>query len=879
MKATINNDEYFNSEREIKVKGELKLINKKQRQFLPSRNAYLVADDLAIAIHDDIIILNGTSASSLVYYDLVEELGFEYFSKPAGVYYYQLIPMDNTTEPLTIQFLNNYQETTTFNSSTIIHSQSGTDSQIQKVAFNIATQRFSTTYNNAKYRIVMQYGNLLWNETTNTTEDNVNYQISQSWQNNENIQNIKINGTSTETNYMNFNSNTSMTNGKYKLVLEMIKNTYDSYIEINTRNRNNQSLFNVFYLGENDDNKLEDIQYYENHVYGQNYYDMTEIEFIFHDNEQMDIEFNLKLVDITGLEEDFILGENIVAQTCNNLLPMQHETYVEPDVSYPLTYEYTNGLLEFSGLASEQQTEISTNIQLEPGDYTFSVGFLNYQWHDDYSIILCYNDEEKFVAKYNNDWINVNTLSQTTNINKIKIIWGESWGPIDPSINAKMTFMLNEGDVELPFESARPPYIDETKCQLLDFKIDEKSDIYCETMPFSEMSIEVENSQGYFSDFSGNSIVDRLNSDCYLTLYFNVNDTGWYWAWQMQYYGLTSNNEKATLTFRPYPMSVFNSVMLDENKNFANDLWVASGFYYGNRNDFKSYFKDNYDIIINNLSATSQSLAVNMSKKHIKNISNLLFYYGTILTYSNKAPYNLISLRNNNQISFWNILPDGENTSEIDYNFLLEKPLVTKETLDEVDINTKEVKSYSSSRVNYQNVISSTFVNDNDKIVLYEENYIFDGITTNDISIIGGTLNGIYQRTSAYNHYLILDISGVPGSAYTININADLYTTNVVENTQQIYRRADKLKASNKLEIDNNMTFDNSYWKILVADLERKVKFRIPALPGYEIGDIVRIVNNQFVVEECIITEIHTTWNNGFIMEITGYGLTEAYIN
>jgi hypothetical protein len=433
--------------------------------------------------------------------------------------------------------------------------------------------------------------------------------------------------------------------------------------------------------------------------------------------------------------------------------------------------------------------------------------------------------------------------------------------------------MLNEGTTPLPYEEAGT-IIDESVCQIADFNVDEKVDIYNQELPFSELSVDVDNSNGYFSDFSETSIVDKLNKDAFIEFYFNIHETGWCKSWTMQFDSLKADNQKATLIFKPYVMSVYNSSLYDKNKYFNKTSWVVTQ----SESDFEQYFKDNYNIdvkVVLNISSTG--VGIDIGRKGFNKVSNLLLYYGTFLgssTLTNKAK--MLVIDDNKQLYFWNIERDTPEM-EMPYSFLLEKPLITRETLDEVKLNIHNVKSYTTDTYNYQKEISSTFINDVDTLVIYGENYDFSLLNTSDITITNGTLVSMTKsQTNTQDngiHYIMLEISGNVGDSYTIKINAQLRHENVVEDKQSIQRKTNAVNVKNSITINYNAISNNNYWTTLLQKLDKKIQFRIPACPFLQVGDAIELTNEDETSEIYVITELHTSWNGGFIMEIIAYHL------
>ena len=154
-----------------------------------------------------------------------------------------------------------------------------------------------------------------------------------------------------------------------------------------------------------------------------------------------------------------------------------------------------------------------------------------------------------------------------TGNNKISIDINKS-GSVNQVYNESFKLILNEGTEPCDWweEGSSGGLVDNVFtfgedgiCEIIDFNITEKSDIYYEQMPYSEISFYVDNSKGYFNDFSTNSIVNSLTKDVVLNLYLKINNTDWLNAWTMQFESLSADNDRATLIFKPRCIRTFNS--------------------------------------------------------------------------------------------------------------------------------------------------------------------------------------------------------------------------------------------------------------------------------------------------------------------------------
>lgn len=402
---------------------------------------------------------------------------------------------------------------------------------------------------------------------------------------------------------------------------------------------------------------------------------------------------------------------------------------------------------------------------------------------------------------------------------------------------------------------------DTGEVDILDYRVDETSDLYYERMPFSELNIDVDNLDGYFSDFTENSIVDKLNENCFIDLYLNVNDTGWIKAWTMQYDSLKADNQKAKLTFKPYCEKVIKQEQIyDKNKYFLLNTPIWDITYFNN------YMLDNYQIGIEQDNDYSGSIIVN--KQGTRTINNMLLEFGSAVASLEKGQ--ILTIKDNNKLRYRVITSQYAN-EYLTNDEILEKPLLTKETLQGIVNQFNTIISYSVSSATFEKEIESVFRNNTETLVIYGESFDLSNIQSSSITLTNATLVSYATTLSggAYgvgSHYLVLEIMGNIGDRYTININANLPYVENEDIHKEIYTKDEYVNTDNFIKLDVPDIINTKYWEQLVENLEKKIELKIKALPYLEVGDIISVDNEKFV-----ITELHTTWSDGFKMNVIGY--------
>ena len=552
-----------------------------------------------------------------------------------------------------------------------------------------------------------------------------------------------------------------------------------------------------------------------------------------------------------------------------NLLPIYTKTttYINTKYGY---ITYNNGEIDIKDYFLNFHNDYATDydmpsVELQPGTYTFSftsdrttnysLGHLEL-WYHTHESLPPYVDTKIFDIDTSSSTSQTITIEETITMNQIRIN-GFEFAENTP-YDDKLYLMLNVGSTALPFEEPG----DILNPQILDFDVDEKSDIYFESMPFSELSVDVDNTDGFFSDFTQNSIVSNLTKDVLIDFYLNVNNTGWCNAWTMQFDSLKATNEKATLTFKPYCVSVINEQQIyDKNKYFYQYAFL-------DMQKFSQYMSDNYDITLEQDEQIGDVIMSNYEGK--TKVSNLFLEYAGGV--SNLEQGQMLCILDNKRLRYKLNTRLGTAQEDLTNNEILEKPLITKEILEGIVKNSKTIESYTNDTSVFHKEINSIFKNSTEVLVIYGEEYNMSGINSNEISITNGTLVSVNWTadggTSGLgSHYILLEISGNIGDRYTITINANLPRVDQVKTSQEIYAKGNYTTTDNFIKLNAYEYTNTYYWEKLVRNLEKKIKLKIKALPYLQVGDTISLENEGNVV----IAEIHTSWSNGFIMEIVAY--------
>lgn len=651
-----------------------------------------------------------------------------------------------------------------------------------------------------------------------------------------NNQHVKIYGT-TSSSSIDFPNYPSLTlqAGRYKLKMNITKNTNNSYIG---------TQFGEFDISYNPNDDYPNIYAYEK-VYTQSH-TINGIGFRFPNNENIDVEFDLILNEIEDdINTSLMPTYNAQESIGNATLTINNDIF---------TMQGNNGYNTGSGIQYQSFT-------LPAGKYGLRIRTIS--GTNDFGIIINDNNYNASITAYTdkNEYIE---LKEATTFNYAQIQ--------TPNVNTNyddVYELLLFEDVENQkeydtFTIGEGTTLGETpNPQILNFNVDETSDIYYEKMPFSEMCVEVDNTDGYFSDFTENSITSLLNKDCYIDIYLDVNNTDWCKSWTMQFDRLSADNESAKLYFKPYVSSVIGLEQLyDKNKQFLDNtgIWDLE--------KFNSYMKTNYDVEIEEDETYTGRIMVNWAGS--KNIDSMLLQFASAVGNNEKGQ--ILSIKENKKLRYKRFVVNGTTQDDITSDIIIQKPIITKETLQGIVNKFISIKSYTSSPVNWQKQVDGVLKEDTDVLVVYENDYDLSNVSTSDITITGASLVSVSHSISGGamglgSHYLLLEISGNAGERYTININASVPHTDEISSHEEIYAKGSYETTKDFIKLQLDEVINTYYWEQLLNHLQKKITFQVKALPYLQVGDSITLENEGNVV----ITELHTKWNNGFLMDVVAY--------
>jgi len=439
------------------------------------------------------------------------------------------------------------------------------------------------------------------------------------------------------------------------------------------------------------------------------------------------------------------------------------------------------------------------------------------------------------------------------------------------AVDTTFTFtevMLNEGTTALPFEYygryaydyTEFPLTEENEAKILSFNIDEKCDVYYTSLPYNTMTIEVDNEKGYFTDYDPDSIVNKLNTDCYVRLYIKINNDNYYEIMRMNFDKISySDYEKARLSFSSSIAKLKNLPLRDRREeDFTTSSW--------SRTRIRLWLMQNYNI---SFSYDNNVTTLNSTREKASSVENILLLSGTYYGTLQNAVITTNDTQNNIRLKKWKSTADDTITKDYE----LEKPIVKREnSYDGVKHTYKHNPTFQQSNETYTRVINGTLTTINEALVVYDNNYKLSTITSSDVTITGNpTLEVSTYLANAF--IVILKLTGNIGDEYTITINkdniykkiSDTLTTRYLGNTNE---------NAKILTINEEAPLDFTYYNLILN--EKKIKSYIEAqiigLPYLELGDAVEIETDNANVLTTI-SEIEMNFDGGLTMTIKGYEL------
>ena len=405
------------------------------------------------------------------------------------------------------------------------------------------------------------------------------------------------------------------------------------------------------------------------------------------------------------------------------------------------------------------------------------------------------------------------------------------------------------------------PLTEENECKILEFNINEKTDIYYTSLPYNTMTIKVDNEKGYFTDYDVDSIVNKLNTDCYVDLFIKINEDDYYKIMTMKFDKISSSDyEKATLSFKSSISLLKTLPLRDKYISVFNKQNVR-------KNTLINYLKNNYnlDLISDD---PDNSLMLETYYFNINTIESILLQAGT----RKGELYNATLTLNDSQDRIVQRTWKNYSQDTILRDYHLEKAIIKRED-NYRGIHRKYVSNmeWEESTDKYDFTINGILNSYSDTLVIRNSNYKLNTITNSDITTQNLSSFNVIQ--GEVDDILLLTINGNIGSNYTISISKN----NIIKKKNNYYTEENLGNVDDTtkvLNITENAPIFSQYYNLILNDKQVKsnISCKIIGLPYIEIGDTVEI-ETELAKILMTITEIDMNFDGGLTETIKGYEL------
>ena len=434
------------------------------------------------------------------------------------------------------------------------------------------------------------------------------------------------------------------------------------------------------------------------------------------------------------------------------------------------------------------------------------------------------------------------------------------------------------------YEAEHLTFSQENNTEILSFDLNLKTDVYYTSMPYNTLKIEVNNEEGYFTDYANNSITSKLNSDCCIKLYLQIFD-----GENLQEFKLITMNfdnisysdyTKATLEFKSCLSYTSNLKLQDKFLEFTNENYNV----VITRDYLRSYLDDNY-----NIKMTYPQDAVssdNWVNSKLFSVQDMILNAGTCFTtelavdqsiYLKRAV--LTTNNSNDEIALRNfdVVPQEYITKEYE----LDKPIMKREnSYDRLkytyEYATWNNNNYEQTSETYKKTITGILSSTQENILLIDNDYKICDFTTSDITASQGISISI-PETQFNPRMFVLTINGNIDSEYTITIEK----ANIYKKKNRDIRQIDignKSETTKTLEIKENSPVYNDYYQVILYEnkILSNVEVKLMALPYLELGDTIAVeIDDAYLT--MTISEINLMFGDGLTQTIKGYRLGWLY--
>lgn len=416
----------------------------------------------------------------------------------------------------------------------------------------------------------------------------------------------------------------------------------------------------------------------------------------------------------------------------------------------------------------------------------------------------------------------------------------------------------------------------DNNCEILSININEKADIYYTSLPYSTMTIEINNEYGYFTDEDENSIVNLLNSDCYVDLFMKINDGNYFKIKTMNFSKISYSDYKiAKLEFTSC-ISKVNDIVYEKDKNEMIRTAYNKDFGF---DKWRKYVDDNYNMkCVSDHPLIDTMYYISLGNYMIKDFKTFVLYTGTgPLGGLYRGTGTLLTSDYNNCLMYKAISNISNET--INKDLQLEFPKIRKDNIyKKVKYSLYQSVTEEQTSLTYKRRLNNKLQSKKDVLIYRDNNYTVSDITINDITVQGNVNVTIGQNAQNYRNILTIIVEGEIGEDYAITINKSNISIINYEGEEIYAFGTDLMGEGRTLVINPSATYRSGITTFLYIKkpVLSYIEVKMMGLPYLEIGDTITIdLENKS--EKIIITDINTNFKEGFIQTIKGYKLDWTY--
>ena len=557
----------------------------------------------------------------------------------------------------------------------------------------------------------------------------------------------------------------------------------------------------------------------------------------------------------------------------NAFNPYAEKTINQPSYLTVTTNLYEQIIVDISSSLAKRAGYVTIPITLKTNtDYVFTLKYRRTDITNGAGVGIRNRNNVFLASDLTNDLQGTITLSFNSGSDTLVDLWLYSKNTAS-QVTVANTFtyyeiMLNEGTEALPFEYygkyaydyTEFPLTEENEAKVLSFSIDEKCDVYYTSLPCNTMTIEVDNEKGYFTDYDEDSIVRKLNKDCYVELYLSINDGDYKKIMKMNFDKISySDYYKAKLSFKSNISKLKDLPLRDRNEDFTKTSWGRAGV--------ASWFNANYDIRY--VYSGTNITTLNSTDIKANSVENILLASGSKLSSLEYAGITTNDTQDRIVLKNWKSTADDKITKDYE----LEKPILKREnTYDGLQYTYCSSQTYTQSNETYNRVIDGVLTSMNEALVIRDNDYKLSTLTSSNISITGNPTLEVVTYSSNDN-IVILKLSGNLGDEYTITINK----SNIYKKESEALRtkKLGNVNDNSKvLTIYQTSPLYYDYYNLILNEKKIKsyVEVKLMGLPYLELGDTIEVETDNANVL-ITISEIELNFENGLIQTICGYEL------